>query len=159
VEVVEVVVAVRVEVTAVVPLMVTELGERLQVAGLVALVGPLTEQVSATVPVKELPGVTLMVEVLALVEPGVTEMFPLLVREKSVVLEGACQKSPQPAKNGRTARRIPTHFACPILARLISARIAAPRGLDCGPKSFVAIVGGDCLFGLSGFESQTAKYI
>lgn len=61
--------AASVDVCAVVPLMVTEAGERLHVVGLVALEGVVvTEQVNATVPVNELAGVTVMVEVP--VEPG-----------------------------------------------------------------------------------------
>jgi hypothetical protein len=96
----EVVVAVSVEVCAVVLLMVTEAGERLQVAGLVALVGVVVSaQESVTVPVNEFAGVTVMVEVLPEVAPGATLMLPLLVSVKLVAVlpPGACQKSPQPA--------------------------------------------------------------
>ena len=67
----EVVVAVSVEVSAVELLSETEVGDRLQVVGLVGLVGSVVmEQASETVPVKELPGVTVMVAVLPLVAPG-----------------------------------------------------------------------------------------
>ena len=81
----------------------------------------------------ELDGVTVMVEVLPDVAPGLTErLLGLLEREKLVLLPlGACQKSPHPARSGRAARKSPAHLACLILARLI----AAPRGLDCGPDS------------------------
>jgi hypothetical protein len=140
------VVAVSVAVIADVLLMSTEVGERLQVAGLAAPVGPLTVQLRSTVPVNELDGVTVMVEVLPEVAPGLTVMLPLLVKVKLVLLPlGACQKSPQPARNGRTARKTPAHLALVILARPIPARlilarlIAAPRGLDCGPDSSAPI--------------------
>jgi hypothetical protein len=58
-----------------------------------------TTQVSVTVPANEFAGVTEMVEVLPVVAPGATVMFPLLLREKSPLLEplGACQKFPHPA--------------------------------------------------------------
>ena len=90
------VVAVSVDVCAVVLLMVTEVGERLQL-GLVAPDSEVvTAQVRATDPVNEFDGVTVMVEVL--LDPGLTEMAPLLERVKLVLPPGACQKSPQPAK-------------------------------------------------------------
>ena len=73
---------VRVEVCAVVPLRVTEGEVKLQVAGSLAAVGVMA-QVRLTVPVNPLaPGVTVMVEVLPLVAPGLTVMLPLLLREK-----------------------------------------------------------------------------
>ena len=54
----------------------------LQVAGSLAAVGVMA-QVRLTVPVNPLaPGVTVMVEVLPLVAPGLTEMLPPLLREK-----------------------------------------------------------------------------
>jgi hypothetical protein len=131
------VVAVSVAVIADVLLRSTEVGERLHVAGLVAPVGSLTVQLRSTVPVNELAGVTVMVEVLPDVAPGLTvRLLGLLVREKFVVVLplGACQKSPHPAINGRTARKSPAHFARLILARLMLACvITAPRGLDGGP--------------------------
>jgi hypothetical protein len=75
--VVEVVVAVKVDVCAVVLLIATDVGDMLHVAALVALVGVLvTEHPSATVPVNELPGVTVMVEVP--LPPGAMLMFPPL---------------------------------------------------------------------------------
>jgi hypothetical protein len=75
----EVVVAVSVPVCAVVLLIVTEVGERLQVAALVAPDGVLvTAHVSATVPVNEAAGVTVIVAVLPVVAPGATVMLPLL---------------------------------------------------------------------------------
>jgi hypothetical protein len=99
--VVEVVVAVRVAVSAVVPLIETEVGERLHVAALTGLERlVVTAQVSATEPVNELEGVTVMMEVLPLVAPALTLIPPLLVREKLVLplLAGACQKLPHPAQ-------------------------------------------------------------
>jgi len=74
-----VVVAVKVDVCAEL-LTVTEVGESAHVAGLTALVGEVViAQVRLTVPLNELPGVTVMVEVLLLVAPGLTVMLPLLV--------------------------------------------------------------------------------
>jgi hydrogenase maturation factor len=64
---------VRVEVCAVVPLRVTDVGERLHVAGLLEAVG-LMEHVRLTVPKNPPdPGVTVMVEVFPVVAPGATE--------------------------------------------------------------------------------------
>jgi hypothetical protein len=113
------VVAVSVDVCAVELLNVSESEERLHVVALVALVGVLViEQLSVTVPVNELDGVTVMVEVSPLVAPGATVMLPLLVRAKLVfVLSGSCQKSPQPARSGAAASN--NHAYCPIF-------IAAP---------------------------------
>lgn len=72
-------VAVNVEVCAVVLVIETEVGERLQVVGSVAPEGELvTEQLSETVPVNELEGVMVMVEVFPEVAPGATVMLPLL---------------------------------------------------------------------------------
>lgn len=62
---------VRVEVTAPEPETMAVVGLRLQVAGLVAPVGPVTEQARATLPVKPPDGVTEMVEVLPVVAPPV----------------------------------------------------------------------------------------
>jgi hypothetical protein len=116
---VDVVVAVRVAVCAEVSLMVTELEERLHVVGLTALEGELvTAHESATVPVNELEGVTVMVAVLLLVPAGAVTMVPLLLRAKLVVpVVGDCQKFPQPARSGVAASNNRAHF--PIL-------IAAP---------------------------------
>jgi hypothetical protein len=78
----EIVVAVRVDVCAAELLVVNvrEVGARSQAAGLVAPEGELVmEQVSDTVPEKELTGVTVIVEVLPEEAPGATEMLPLLV--------------------------------------------------------------------------------
>src|ERR1039458_8417159 len=81
-EVVAAVVAtVSVEVCAVAPLMVTEAGERLHVAGSLAATG-LTAQVRATAPVSPFEGVTVIVELLPVVAPGTTVMLPLLVKAK-----------------------------------------------------------------------------
>ena len=74
----ELVAMVSVEVTAVVPLMLTEVGERLQVTP--PAVGA-TEQARATLPVNPLPGVTAMVVVAEL--PAVMEpLFGLAVTAK-----------------------------------------------------------------------------
>jgi hypothetical protein len=93
------VVAVSVEVCAVVLLLkVSEVDERLHVAALEAPVGAVTAQLSATVPVNVLAGVTVMVAVP--VEPWATVMLPLLERVKLALFPpGACQKSPQPARS------------------------------------------------------------
>ena len=73
-----------VDVCAVAPLMVTEVGDRAQVAGLLAAVGVIA-QVRATAPVNPPEGVTLIVEVLPVLAPAATEMAPLLVRAKEPV--------------------------------------------------------------------------
>jgi hypothetical protein len=71
------VVTVSVAVSAVVPVIDTEVEERLQV-GLVGLESELvTAQVKSTVPVNEFAGVTVIVDVP--VELWATEMLPLLV--------------------------------------------------------------------------------
>ena len=93
-------VAVSVELCAVALLKVSEAGERPHVTGLVGLDGSVvTEQESATDPVNELDGVTVMVTVLPLVAPGLTVMLPLLESVKLPPPPGACQKFPQPAKS------------------------------------------------------------
>jgi hypothetical protein len=115
----EVVVAVSVEVCAVALLKVSEDEETPHVVGLVALEGAVvTAQVSATVPVNELPGVTVMVEVPD-VEPELMVMAPLLVSVKLVALLplGACQKSPQPATSVAAANnpaQRPIFIAAPL---------------------------------------------
>jgi hypothetical protein len=87
-----------VDVCAVVPLIVTEVGFRLHVGRLAAPAGELvTAQVRVTAPVNEFAGVTVMVEVP--LAPGLTVMTPLLVKVKLLLPPpGACQKSPQPAR-------------------------------------------------------------
>jgi hypothetical protein len=80
-----VVVTVRVEVSAEAPVMLTEVGDRAQVAGLLAAVG-LMAQVRATLPVNPPEGVTLIVDVLPVVAPAATEMLPLLLKAKEPVL-------------------------------------------------------------------------
>jgi hypothetical protein len=93
--------------------------------GLVALVGVVvTAQVSATVPVNELDGVTVMVEVL--VEPGLTVMLPLLVRAKLELLEES-QKPAQPVRSGTTASSSFAHVPIFIPAPL-SPRKSVPAG-------------------------------
>jgi hypothetical protein len=85
--VVAVVSAVNVVVAAVVPVMLTEVEvppvPKEQVAGLVALATPLvTAQVRLTWPVNPPEGITLIVEVLPVVAPGLMVMFPLLLSVK-----------------------------------------------------------------------------
>jgi hypothetical protein len=92
------------------------------VAGLVALEGDeVTAQLNVTVPVNELAGVTVIVEVLPLVAPGVTLMLPLLESAKLVVPLGASQKPLHPASRGAAPSKIHAHF--PIF-------IAAPHLFD-----------------------------
>jgi hypothetical protein len=79
------VVTVKTELPGVVP--VISIGDvaRVQVAGLVAPDGPVTAQVRATLPVKPLTGVTVMVEVLPLAVPAVMESVAgLLLRANEV---------------------------------------------------------------------------
>ena len=76
-----VVATVSIDVLAVAPLIATEAGESAQVAGSFAAAGAMA-QVRATAPVKPPDGVTLIVEELPVVAPGITVMFPLLVRAK-----------------------------------------------------------------------------
>jgi hypothetical protein len=129
--------------------MSTEVGERPHVAALLALVGPLTVQVRSTVPVKELAGVTEMVDVLPEVAPELMErLLGLPESEKLVPVVGASQKPLHPARNGRTARKSPAQLACLmlaclLLARIIAARIPSPEGLDRGPDSLMPIGGAD----------------
>jgi hypothetical protein len=81
--------------------------------------GVVTAQVSATVPVKEVPGVTEMFTLPLL--PGSTSTLPLLESVKLLeLLEFDCQKSPQPAKSAAAAIN-PAQL--PIL---ITAPCAAP---------------------------------
>ena len=99
--VVDVVVAVRVDVPAVVPLIEIEVGLRLHVAGLVGLERVVvTAHVKVTEPVNEFDGVTVMVEVFPVDAPALILIAPLLLRVKlllPVSSAGACQKSPHPA--------------------------------------------------------------
>jgi hypothetical protein len=106
--VVEVLVAVKVAVCAVVPLIDTDVGERLHVTGLVPLETlVVTEQVRSTAPVNELSGVTVMAVVLPLVAPAVTVMLPPLEREKPELPAGAAQKFLQPARKLHAESPIP----------------------------------------------------
>jgi hypothetical protein len=85
-------------------LKVSEDDEKLLHEGSPELVAPdglvVTAQLSDTVPVYELPAVTVMVSVF--VDPEDTAMLPLLESEK-LPLSGACQKSPQPAISAAAA--------------------------------------------------------
>jgi hypothetical protein len=115
--VVDEVAAVSVDVCAVVLVMETEVGERLQVVGLVAADGELvTAQLSETVPVNELPGVTVIIDVP--LEPGVTLMLPPLERVKLLLL-GASQKPLHPAKSVAAASSRCAHFPIFIAAPLL----------------------------------------
>jgi len=106
--VVDVVVAVSVDVSAVVPLMETEVGERLQVGVLVGFeMLVVTAQVSVTVPLNEFEGVTVISDVLPLVAPAVTVMLPPLEREKSVLPAGASQKPLHPEREPSARILIP----------------------------------------------------
>jgi hypothetical protein len=76
-----VVVIVSVEVCAVAPERVTDVGERLHVAGPLAAIG-LTAQLKLTAPLNPFDPVALIVDVLPVIAPGLTVMFPLLLRAK-----------------------------------------------------------------------------
>jgi hypothetical protein len=76
-----VVTTVSVEVWALAPLIVTEAGERLHVAASLAAAG-LTAHVKATAPLNPPDPVTLTVDPLPVVAPGLTVMLPLLLRAK-----------------------------------------------------------------------------
>jgi hypothetical protein len=125
--------AVSVAVCAVVLLIVTEAGERLHVVGLAAPEGEVViAQVRVTAPVNEFAGVTVMVE--APLAPGLTEMTPLLVRVKLVLLPppGACQKSPQPArrqadKQTATGAAASNHNRAHLPIFIFTPWIPAPR--------------------------------
>jgi hypothetical protein len=71
--------AVRVAVTAEAPVTSTVPGGMAQVTGLVAPEGPVTAHVRSTTPVNPFDGVTLIVDVLPVVAPWRTVMFPLLL--------------------------------------------------------------------------------
>jgi hypothetical protein len=115
----------------------SEVGERLHVGGLVAPEGEVVTQLSVTVPLNELPGVTAMVE-----EPGeplaMAKLVGLLVRVKLVLLlppPGACQKSPQPAKT-QTERptstdAASTHFRCAHPSIFIAAPLLSSSVVGC----------------------------
>jgi hypothetical protein len=78
-----VVLMVTTSVCAVVPLMVTEAVARLHVGRSAAPAGEeLMAQLIATAPVNPPDGVTVIVELLPVVAPGITVMLPLLVRAK-----------------------------------------------------------------------------
>ena len=93
----------------------TEVELKLHVAGLVAPEGELvTEQVRATVPVNVLAGVTVIVEVLPVVDPGVMLILPLLVRVKLLLPLGGSQKFEHPTAktttSGAAANNTRPHF-------------------------------------------------
>jgi hypothetical protein len=106
--VVGVVTAVTAAVSAVVPLIETEVGDRLHVTGLVGLERlVVTAQVRLTVPVNEFSGVTVICEVLPLVAPAVTVMLPPLASVKPELPAGAAQKFLQPARKPHPRSPIP----------------------------------------------------
>jgi hypothetical protein len=77
-----VLVMLSVQVCAAAPVIETDAGESAQVAGSLVAVGVMA-QLSATAPVNPPDGVTLIVEVLADVAPGLTVMLPLFERAKA----------------------------------------------------------------------------
>ena len=124
----EVVVAVRIDVCAAVLLNESEAGDNPHVAGLVAPEGELvTEQLRDTVPVKELAGVTVIVEVMPLTAPGATEILPLFERVKLLVPLGGSQNFEQPtarttisrAAANNTRPHFPVFIAIPRFTSLI----------------------------------------
>jgi len=88
-----------------------------QVTGLVAPAGSVdTTQVKLTVPVNPFAGVTVIVDVLFAVAPGLMEIAPLLLRLKpGVVVE-------VPA----TARTTPTVWTCPWVSVPMSPTLKFP---------------------------------
>jgi hypothetical protein len=90
-----VVVRVSVEVAAVVPVIVTEAGESAQVAGSLVAAGA-TAQVSATAPVNPPDGVTVIVEVLAVVAPRFTVTLPPFERANPGVAGTLTMMEPVP---------------------------------------------------------------
>jgi hypothetical protein len=92
-----VVYTVNVAVCAVAPLIVTEAGERLHVAGSLAAVGVMA-QLRLTMPVNPpVPGVTVIVEVFPVVAPGATETaVPARVKGMAVVVKESMAPSVVP---------------------------------------------------------------
>ena len=137
--VVAVVVAVSVEVSADVPLIKTEVEFKLQVGMLVGLeMEVVTAQVSATVPVNELDGVTVIVEVPDSALPELTAMLALLVRAKLPVT-GASQNPLQPARDAAAISKIQAHFPILIHRSFCAALRRAPN-----PGSRVSLPGESC---------------
>jgi hypothetical protein len=91
-----------------------------------------TAHVSETVPVNELPGVTVMVEVPLLPALVVSVMVALLVSVKllALLVFGASQKSPQPARNGAAASNNRAHFPIFIAAPLRRMPVRHPQEPD-----------------------------
>jgi hypothetical protein len=128
--VVEVVVAVSVDVGAVADelVMSTEVGEREHVGTLTAFEGEFEiAQVKSTVPVKVLAGVTVIVEVLLVVPPGVTLMLVLLDSANVVLAEGAFQKPLQPAKPDTNVATSNNRFHCPTFIATPSSLVSLIR--------------------------------
>jgi hypothetical protein len=158
--VVEVVVAVRVDVPAVVPLIDTEVGETAHVAGLASFVMlSVTAQVNVTVPVQEFSGVTVMVDVP--LAPAVAAMLPLLERVISLLPVGAAQKFLHPERDPITRKLKPRMQTLekPIRSGAANLRshasspkfIAAPFVIDTfSPASRLALSSGYCLYTGSG---------
>jgi hypothetical protein len=108
--VVAVVVAVSEEVCAEVSVIETDVGLKLQVGVLVGLeIEVVTAQASATVPVNEFDGVTVMVEVPVSAAPELTEMLALLVSAKLPVT-GASQNPLQPARDDAAISKNQAHL-------------------------------------------------
>jgi hypothetical protein len=134
--VVDVEAADRVDVSVVVPLMETELGERPQVTGLTGLETlVVTAQVSVTVPVNEFEGVTVMSDVLLLVAPAVTVMLPPLVRAKSLLPAGASQNPLQPERKPTARQLIPRTLT---MEKPIRSGAAKLRSRASSPKIITA---------------------
>jgi hypothetical protein len=109
---VDVVVAVNVAVSAAELLSVTDVGDRLHVTGLVAFDSEVvTAQLRSTVPVNELEGVTVIVEVLPEVAPGLLTLIEPLLERVKLELEGPFQKPLQPAMS---TGPISSNFAHPL---------------------------------------------
>jgi hypothetical protein len=120
------VVAVSVEVCADVPVIETEVGFKLQVGELVGFeIEVVTAQVSATVPVNEFDGVTVIVEVPVSALPGFTVMLALLESAKLPVT-GAFQKPLQPASIGAAVSNMRAHFPIFIYRSFSAALRRAP---------------------------------
>jgi hypothetical protein len=90
-----------------------------------------TVQLSETVPVNELPGVTVMVEE-PLAAPVPLVMAALLVRVKlfALLALGACQKSPQPTIRGAAASNSLAHLPILIAAPSFLAELNPPLCLS-----------------------------
>jgi hypothetical protein len=106
--------------------------------------------------VKEFSGVTVIVEVLPDAAPGLTVKLPLLDKEKLVlVLVGACQKSPHPARRGMAARKSQAHLSRVIATPIPGLILALFEGLDYDPDSTVPFADSTTRF----YFSESAREI